>query len=166
MALWVWAALTTFFPIYATNLGVANPGVVFTAMAIMMNLSRALGGKILDRLDKRTLVLVSLSISIISMVMFAVSRTLPSFIASGVTWSLGQAFLMPSLMVLALERAVSSPSPAVATFYAVSDVGVFAGPMVMGIVVHYAGYPIMFFCLSIIGLVNLLYFWFLMKGKP
>jgi MFS family permease len=165
MSLWVWAALTTFFPIYATDLGVANPGVVFTAMAAMMILSRVLGGKILDRVGRRRLVLVCLSISIVSMAMFTISRTLPFFIVSGVIWSLGQAFLMPSLMVLALERAGTSPSPAVATFYAVSDVGVFAGPLVMGVVVHYTGYPMMFFCLSIIGLTNLLYFWLLTRRK-
>jgi MFS family permease len=165
MSLWVWAACTTFFPIYATSLGVANPGVVFTAMAATMILSRVLGGKILDVLERRTLVLACLAISIVSMVLFTVSRDLPLFILSGVVWSLGQAFLMPSLMVLALERAGSSPSPVVATFYAVSDIGVFAGPLVMGVVVHYAGYPFMFFCLSIVGLANLFYFWLLTRNR-
>jgi MFS family permease len=46
--LFIWGALTAFFPLYAVNQGVANPGLFFTTIAIMLILCRALGGKILD----------------------------------------------------------------------------------------------------------------------
>lgn len=159
MALWVWASMTTFFPIYATNQGVANPGLFFTTIAVTLILSRTLGGRILDVPYKRALVLLCLATSILSMVVLSFSRTQPMFLLSAVIWGAGHAYLLPSLITLALQRTGSSPSPAVATFYAISDIGVFVGPLVMGVVVHYTSYPLMFFCLSLVALVNLLYFW-------
>jgi predicted MFS family arabinose efflux permease len=159
MALWVWASMTTFFPIYATNQGVANPGLFFTAIAVTLIVSRVLGGKILDVPNKKMLVLLCLATSILSMVVLSLSRTQPMFLLSAVIWGAGHAYLLPSLITLALHRAESSPSSVVATFYAISDVGVFVGPLVMGVVVHYTSYPIMFFCLSLVALANLLYFW-------
>ena len=160
MALWIWASLTTFFPIYATNQGVANPGLFFTAIAVTLIISRTVGGRVLDVRNKNLVVVFCLSTSILSMVVLSLSRTQPMFILSAIIWSAGHAYLIPSLITLALERTGgSSPSPVVATFYAISDVGVFVGPLVMGFVVHYTGYPVMFFCLSLVALANLLYFW-------
>jgi predicted MFS family arabinose efflux permease len=163
MALWVWASLTTFYPIYATNRGVANPGLFFTAMAITLIASRTLGGKLLDAKNKRVLVRLCLATSVLSMIVLSLSKTQPMFLLSGVIWSMGHAFLIPSLMTLAMERSNSAPSSIVATFYTVSDIGVFLGPLVMGVVIHYSSYPTMFFCLSLVGLGNLLYFWVLQK---
>ncbi len=159
MALYVWASLITFFPIYATNRGVANPGLFFTVIAIMLILSRILGARILDVPNKRRVIVPCLATTALSMVVLSLSATQPMFLLSAALWGAGTSFLMPSLLALALERARSSPSPVVATFYAVSDLGVFAGPLAMGVVVHYIGYPPMFFCLSLVGAANLVYFW-------
>jgi|WetSurMetagenome_2_1015567.scaffolds.fasta_scaffold18660_2 predicted MFS family arabinose efflux permease len=159
MALFVWASLITFFPLYATNQGVANPGLFFTATAIMLILSRTLAGRIMDVPNKRRVILPCIITSILAMVVLSLSRTQPMFLLSAALWGAGHAFLMPSLLALALERAGSSPSPVVATFYAVSDLGVFVGPLITGVVVHYTSYPIMFFSLSLVGVVNFLYFW-------
>jgi predicted MFS family arabinose efflux permease len=158
MALWIWASLTTFFPIYATNQGIANPGIFFTTIAVTLIASRTLGGRILDVFSKRSLVFPCLLTSVLSMIVLSLSRTQPLFLLSAVLWAAGHAFLIPSLMTLALERAGSASSPVVATFYAVSDLGVFIGPLVMGVVAHYISYPVMFFCLSVVGMINVVYF--------
>jgi predicted MFS family arabinose efflux permease len=118
-----------------------------------------LGGRVLDMPNKKVLVLLCLATSILSMVVLSLSRTQPMFLLSAVIWSAGHAYFIPSLLTLALARAGSSPSPVVATFYAISDLGVFVGPLIMGAVVHYTSYPVMFFCLSLVAIVNFLYFW-------
>ena len=41
----IWGTLTTFFPLYALNHGVTNPGLFFAAYAIVVILGRALGGR-------------------------------------------------------------------------------------------------------------------------
>jgi len=41
----IWGALTAFFPLYAIQNGVANPGFFFAAYAFVLILGRALGAR-------------------------------------------------------------------------------------------------------------------------
>jgi MFS family permease len=164
-SLFIWGALTAFFPLYAINHGVANPGLFFTTIAIMLILGRALGGKIIDLYSREKIILPCLITYIISMVFLAFSKTLPMFILVAVIWGIGHAFLMPSLVVYTLDRVGSSPGPAMGTFTAITDLGVSLGPVIMGIIIHTASYPIMFLCLALTGVINLNYFYFFVRKK-
>ena len=162
-SIFIWGALIAFFPLYAINQGVANPGLFFTTIAIMLILGRALGGKILDLYSKERIILPCLFTYIISMVLLAFSKTQPMFILVAVIWGIGQAFLMPTLVIYALDRVGSSPGLAMGTFTAITDLGMSLGPVIMGIIIHTASYPIMFLCLALIGIVNLNYFYFFVR---
>ncbi len=161
----IWGALATFFPLYAINHGVANPGFFFTTLAITLILGRALGGKILDLYSRERIILPCLTTYIISMVILAFSKTLPMFILVAVIWGIGHAFLMPSLAANALDRVGSSPGPVMGTFTALTDVGIGLGPVIMGIIIHTASYRIMFLCLALTGVINLNYFYFFVRKK-
>jgi MFS family permease len=161
----IWGALAAFFPLYAVNHGVANPGIFFTTIAITLILGRALGGKILDLYSKERIILPCLFTYIISMVILAFSETLPMFILVAVIWGIGHAFLMPTLVVYTLDRAGSSPGLAMGTFTAITDLGVSLGPVIMGMIIRTASYPIMFLCLALTGIVNLNYFYFFVRKK-
>lgn len=161
----IWGALTAFFPLYALNQGVANPGFFFAAYAIVIILGRALGGKILDLYSREKVILPCLTTYIISMTILAFSKTLPMFILVAVIWGIGNAFLMPSLVAYVLERAGSSRGPAIGTFTAIGDLGIALGPVMMGIILRLTNYPIMFLCLALTGFINLNYFYFFVRKK-
>jgi len=161
----IWGALTAFFPLYALNQGVANPGFFFAAYAIVLILGRALGGKILDLYSREKVILPCLTTYIISMTILAFSKTLPMFIIVAVIWGIGNAFLMPSLVAYALDRAGSSRGPAMGTFTAIGDLGIGLGPVIMGIILRLTSYPTMFLCLALTGIINLNYFYFFVRKK-
>ncbi len=163
LSLFVWGGLTTFFPIYATRHGVSNPGVFFTVIAIMLILGRALGGKLLDLYSKEKIILPCIVTSIISMIILALSKTLPMFILAAIIFGAGHAFLMPSMVLYTLERVGSSPGPVMGTFTAITDLGICLGPTTMGIVLRLTSYSNMFLCLALVGIINLIYFLFLIK---
>jgi MFS family permease len=165
LGLFVWASLTTFFPLYALKQGVANPGLFFTVMAIMLILSRVLGGRIFDVPDKRIVILPCIVGFVVAMVLLSFSRTQPMFLIVAAIWGVGHAFLMPSLITYALERAGTPAGPVVGTFYAVADVGTFVGPLCMGVVLRYTNYPTMFLSLAGIGIISLSYFLFFSRRK-
>ncbi len=52
------------------------------------------------------------------------------------------------------------------TFTFFSDLGVGLGAIIMGMVLSVTNYRTMFLCLSLIGLVNLFYFAFLVRKGP
>lgn len=161
----IWGALTAFFPLYAINQGMANPGFFFTAIAIMLILGRALGGKILDLYSRERVILYCLTTPVISMGILAFSKTQPMFILVAMIWGIGHAFLMPSLMVYALDRAGSPRGPAIGTFTAISDFGQVLGPMIMGIIIRLTSYRMMFFCLALLSFVSLNCFYFFVRKK-
>ena len=162
----IWGALTAFFPLYAIQTGVANPGFFFAAYAIVLILGRALGARILDLYDREKIILPCLTTYIISMIILAYSKTLPMFILVAVIWGSGNAFLMPTLVAYALDRAVSSPGTVMGTFTAIGDLGVALGPVIMAIILRFTSYPTMFLCLALVGVTNLSYFYFFVrKGK-
>jgi MFS family permease len=165
LVLFIFYSLTTFIPLYARSQGVANPGIFFTAMATMLFVCRLFGGKMLDVARKERIIFPCLVVGVVAMVILSFSRTLPMFILVAALWGTGHAFLIPSLMAYTFERAGASPGPAVATFYAISDVGTFLGPLIMGTVIQYTGYRVMFLCLAMTGLFNLLYFCSLLRTK-
>jgi MFS family permease len=165
LTLFMWGALAAFFPLYAINQGVTNPGLFFTTIAIMLLLGRVLGGKALDLYRKERIILLCLFTCILSMILLAFSKTLPFFILVAAIWGIGNAFLMPSLVPYTLDRAGSSPGPVMGTFTAISDLGLSLGPVIMGIVLHTTSYPIMFLCLALTGVVNVIYFYFFVGKK-
>ena len=160
-----WGALTTFFPLYAINHGVANPGFFFTAVGIMLILGRGLGGRILDLYDRERVILPCLIICVISMAILSFSRSLPMFILVAVIWGIGHAFLFPSLLVYAVERMGSSKGPGMGTFTGFSDLGMSLGPVIMGVIIRFTSYPTMFLCLALAGIISLNYFYFFVRKK-
>jgi len=160
----VWGALIAFFPIYAINHEVTNPGFFFSAVGIMLILGRVFAGRILDLYSREKIIMPCIIPYIISMIILSFSKTLPMFILVAVIYGIGPTFLIPALMAYALDRG-GSPGPAMGTFHAISDLGISLGPVIMGIVIHSTSYPIMFLCLALAGIINLSYFYFFVRKK-
>ena len=161
----MWGALTAFFPLYALNYGVTNPGLFFTAVAVMFFLGRAFGGKILDLYSRDRVIPLLLVMSLISMVILAFSKNLTMFILVAVIWGIGNALLTPAILAYVLDRTGSSKGPAIGMYMLLSDLGLGLGPVVMGIVIRLSSYPTMFLCLAFTGVINLVYFYFFVRKK-
>jgi predicted MFS family arabinose efflux permease len=160
-----WGAMVAFFPLYAIQCGVTNPGLFFSASAVTMVVGRILGGKITDIYSKEKIIMIFVFMSMVAMIILSFSKTLPMFIFVGMLMGTGGAFFFPASMAYALDYAGSSGGTALGTLRAVMDLGVAIGPMVMGIIIPLAGYRAMFLCLALISLINLGYFQFYVRKK-
>ncbi|MGA2464535.1 MAG: MFS transporter [Thermodesulfobacteriota bacterium] len=165
MGTMIWGAVTAFFPLYALSHGVDNPGLFFAALAITLILARGLGGKILDIYAREKVILPCLLAQIIAMSILIFSTTLPMFILVAVIWGMGTAFFYPALVAYVIDLAGPSRGPAIGTYMALSDFGAGMGSVIMGIVLQWTNYPIMFLCLAFTGVINLLYFYFAVRKK-
>jgi predicted MFS family arabinose efflux permease len=99
------------------------------------------------------------------MAILAFSKTLPMFILVAVIYGIGHGFLIPALMADVLDRVGSSTGPAMGTLTGISDLGISLGAVAMGIIVHSCGYPIMFLCLALMGIINFNYFYFFVRRR-
>jgi MFS family permease len=161
----VYGGVVAFFPLYAIQCGVRNPGYFFSAMAVMLITCRILGGKVVDTCNKEKIILTLISTGIAAMIVLSFSGTLPLFVLVGMIWGAGSAFFFPAAMAYALEYAGSSDGTTVGTFRAVSDLGSAMGPVFAGVILPFTGYRMMFLCLALIGLINLCYFQFYVRKR-
>jgi MFS family permease len=161
----VFGAVVAFFPLYAIECGVTNPAYFFSANAAMLIAGRVLGGKVVDTYNKEKIILTFLLTATVAMVILSFSRTLPLFVFVGMIWGAVSAFFFPAAMAYALEYAGSSDGTAVATFRAITDLGLALGPVIMGIVIPLTGYRIMFLCLAFVCLINLGHFQFYVRRR-
>jgi len=161
----IWGALAAFFPLYALRHEVSNPGIFFFFFAITLILGRGLGGKVLDIYDRKKVIIPCLITVIIGLAILTFSTTLPMFILVAVVLGTGWALLYPSLLVYAIENAGSARGPAMGTFTGLADLGMGVGPMIMGIIIQRTSYPIMFFCLTLIAVIDLLYSYYAIGKK-
>ncbi len=160
-----YGALIAFFPLYAIQKGVSNPGLFFGAFALVLIVGRSFGGRILDAHSRDRIILPCAMLHILSNTLLCFSTTLPMFILVAIIWGMGSSLLYPSLMAYALDRAGGSRGPAMATFTAFADLGVGMGPVVMGGVLQLTNYRTLFLCLVLNSCINLLYFLYAVKKK-
>jgi len=161
----IWGSLGAFFPLYALRHGVSNPGIYFAFVAITLILSRSLGGRILDIYAREKVIVPCFIAIIISIVVLTFSTTLQMFILVAIIFGTGWAFLYPSLVVYAVENSGSARGPAMGTFTALADLGAGIGPMIMGLILEWTNYQMMFIFLALIGAVNFLYFGYAIRKK-
>ena len=102
---------------------------------------------------------------VISLTILTFSTTLPRFILVAVLLGTGWALLYPSLLIYVIESAGSARGPALGTFTGLADLGMGMGPMIMGIVIQWTSYPMMFLCLALSGVINFLYFCYAIGKK-
>ncbi len=162
----IWGTLAAFFPLYALMYGVSNPGIFFIFLAGTTFLGRAFFAKTADKYGRKQIILPCLVIVIIAIGIIPLSKTLAMFVASAVLLGTGWALLYPALLALAVDKAGSAQGPAMGTFTALSDLGGGLGPMIMGIILEWADYPVMFSCLVLTAVINLVFFYFIIwKGS-
>jgi MFS family permease len=165
LQVFTFGAIVAFVPLYAFQCGVTNPGLFFTANAVVIMAGRIFGGKILDTYNKEKMILAFIFVNMVTMIILSFSKTLPMFIFAGLLWGTGGAFFMPASMAHAFDYAGSSNATAVGTFQAFTDLGMALGPAIMGMVVPLMGYPIMFLCLAFICFIDLCYFQFYVRKR-
>ncbi len=163
----IWGALLAFFPLYAIDHGVSNPGLFFTVFAIMLIVGRGFGGKLLDLYakEREKVIFPCLITYVIAMVLLAFSKTLPMFILVAVIWGMGNALLYPMLITIALDRGGSERGPAMGTYTGIADLGTGLGPVMMGLVLTWSNYQVMFLCLAFVAAANFLYFHYFIRRK-
>ena len=162
--LFTFGATSAFFPIYAISRGVTNPGLFFTTTALMLILGRAFGGRILNFSQRDKIILPCLCTSVVATSILAFSGTLPMFLLAAVFWGLGHSFLIPTLMLYALDEE-SSSGMAMGTFHGIADAGLCLGPVIMGVVLRLTNYRIMFLCLTLMAFLNIGYFCLFLRRK-
>ena len=127
------AAFSAFVPLYADDVGIEDVAIVFVVFGTLVLLIRVIGARIPDALGGARSGTVALTATAIGMAVMAVWGTAAGLMSGVVLFAIGQAFLYPAMLLLALQGTDDSErGSAVGTISSCFDLSQGLGSLVVG----------------------------------
>lgn len=146
-----------FAAIYARDLGIGRPGLVFALFGGVISLVRLLGRKLPDVLGARRTLALSFVCLAAGLATIGVWQSVTGLLVGTVVFAAGQAMTYPSAMLLAMEATSGAErSAAVGSVGAFVDVAIGLGAFTLGGVAKFWGYGGAFLVASAVALSGLL----------
>ena len=148
-------AVVSFLPLFvkASNLG--NPGIYFSVYSIVVVVSRPFAGRLSDRFGRAAVIVPGLGCLAVAMIALAFSSTLPGILIAAALQGLGFGGVQPSIMALVVDRSPTHErGAALATLMGAFDVGVGLSSILLGAVLEYTDFTVMFLCAGGVALVG------------
>ncbi len=142
----IYGVVLSYISLYASQCGISNVGLFFTAVAVTMLVSRPVSGRWSDRGATGRVILIGHIMIAAGMLATGYSTTIPAFVVSGAILGIGFGFCVPTLQAVAVRpSAAFRRGAATATFYTAFDLGIGLGTIIWGYVAAGYGYQFMFF---------------------
>jgi len=139
------SAITAFLIIYAGVLNVQGIGIFFTVQALVIFISRPFIARLSDKGGLLKMLIPCEVLLVIGLVVIAFSRDISMFMLAAVLTGVSSAGEQPMLMAECVRNANSlKRGSASNTNYIGTDVGMFLGSNLAGVLVAYVGYTKMF----------------------
>jgi MFS family permease len=154
-----YGGITSFVALHAERLGVAPKGVFFTAMAVVVLLTRLVSGRLADRVGHRRVFLPCLALVTLGLALLAVARTRGLFVLSAAVFGLGFGNMYPAFAAHVVRHV--DPRRRGAAFggiLAAFDTGIGTGSVAVGWMAGLAGYPFAFAVAAGVSALSIPYF--------
>jgi predicted MFS family arabinose efflux permease len=127
------AAFSAFVPLYADDVGIEDVAIVFVVFGVLVLLIRVIGARIPDALGGARSGTVALTATASGMTVMAIWGTATGLMSGVVLFAIGQAFLYPAMLLLALQGTDDSErGSAVGTISSCFDLSQGLGSLVVG----------------------------------
>jgi MFS family permease len=157
LALLGFGGFVAFAALYARELGIERPGLIFALFGGIIVLVRTFGRKLPDRLGgRRTLALCFVNLAV-GLAVIGAWQTVTGFLVGTAIFAVGQALSYPAAVLLAMETSSEAErSAVVGGVTAFVDVALGLGAFTLGAVAAVTGYAGAFLVSSVIALSGLL----------
>jgi MFS family permease len=149
----------TFLPLYAATLGVGRIGPFAVAYSVGALTVRAAGGRLIDTVGRRAVIVPALGVQAAGAVVLAVTGALvtaagaaplPLIVVTGLLLGVAHGFLYPALSALVIDLTPEERRGGTIALFSTSVlVGQAFGAMSFGALIHAVGYGVMFSVLAV-----------------
>jgi MFS family permease len=151
-------AITNFSVLYAAELGIANFGTFFIVLGVTSLLGRPFLGRLSDRIGRHRSIASGFGLQIAGLLLNTAVTDLTGMIVVGALYMLGNAIGSSTALALAVERAdPQRRGKQMATFSVAYPLSYGVGSLITGGAVEAAGYVGMFFVLSALQALGLIF---------
>lgn len=149
-------AALAFVPLHGLERGIANPGIYFTAVALTSITFRVVAGRVADSYGRFASVIPGMVLASVGLLLVAHASSTLTLALAGIVFGIGLASADPALQALVIDLAgPDQRGSAMATHYAMVDLGVSTGSIVSGQIAPAVGYAGAFVAASFAPLVGL-----------
>ena len=146
----------TFGALYARDLGIDRPGLVFALFGAVISFVRFFGRRIPDALGARRTLVIALLTLAVGLATIGGWQSTTGLLVGTVVFAAGQALAYPSAVLLAMDATTPAErSAAVGSVGAFVDVAIGLGALTLGGVAAVAGYGGVFLVASVVALSGL-----------
>ena len=153
-------AITTFLTPYGSKLGIGNISTYFVISCAASVVSRIFFGKIADRRGPAVVLIPGIIIYSLSFVMMAYLRSSTMLYVLGSLYGLAGGMVMPTVQGIIIKLCPGRTGTANALYYGSLDIGFIVGGVLLGFLVDYSGYRVMFLVISCLLSACILIFFF------
>ena len=119
--------------LYGVDRGLGNVGIFFTVFAVVLTVTRPIGGRLADRWGYEPTAVVGLVFVGAGLLTLAAAHSIPVLLAAGGLYGMGFGTTQPSLQAIVIHRVVPARrGAAMATFLIAYDLGLAIGSVVAG----------------------------------
>jgi len=160
------ALVMTYLTPYMVGLQLADvASVFFLVWALAMLAVRLFAGRVHDRYGDNAVVPAALVSLACGLGLLAVATAPWHFLIAAALGGMGHGAVIPSLQAVGIGRTTTERIPvATSTHYLALDTGIAMGPVALGFVLHFVGYPGMFLVGSCVMLLGVGLYW-LVHGR-
>jgi MFS family permease len=136
--------------------GITNPGVYFTAVALASIVFRITAGRLADTYGRFASIIPGMLLATAGLLLVAKASSTETLALAGIVYGIGSASAAPALEALIIDLAgLARRGSAMATHWAMVDLGVSAGSTIAGQIAPVVGYGGLFVAASSAPLVGL-----------
>jgi MFS family permease len=157
-----WGAVVSFFILFAMERHIPNPGFFFTAYAIVLIASRTVAGILSDRLGRAAVIIPGLALTGIGIWTLCFAHSMSMLIIVAIIYGIGFGAAQPTLMAFTIDRVGDEGRGAAMGMLGASfDVGIAFGSVILGFVLQYTNYVIMFIVAGVVPILGMVGFIFI-----
>ncbi len=155
-----YGSIVSFLPLFVQKQGITtNPGVFFTVLAITLIFTRVLAGKLSDIKGRKFVIVPGMILITLGLWVLSAADSLWVFLAAALLYGLGFGSVHPTLIALLVDRVNErGRGAAMGTFTAAFDLGIGAGSILLGMVLQYSGFKVMYLLGGLIVLAGAVLF--------
>ncbi len=154
-----YGGLMSFITLYAKELNVENLAFVFLVYASGVASLRPFSGRFMDKKGPAGIVLVSYLITITGYLMLSQTNSEWLFLLACFVTGIGNGLIMPTILTMTANLVhPSRRGVANGTIYSSTDLGIFLGSVVLGLIAEWVGLANMFLIAGLLMALPLIYF--------
>ena len=136
-----YGGITSFVALYAEASGTSNRGAYFTALALVILLTRPVVGKFADRVGHKKVFVPCLALAAIGLALLVPGGSLLWLLASAIVFGLGFGSAFPVYTAHVMRHIPKARrGAAFGSMLAAFDTGIGSGSMVLGFIIEHRGY--------------------------